>query len=197
MDDPRSRPLREQDVDPDPLGQFRRWFDEARGVDLPEAAALATASADGRPSVRMVLVKAADARGFTFFSGYESRKGRELAANPRGALLFYWHPLGRQVRIEGTVERLSDDESDTYWQTRPSASRLSAATAGQSSVVPSREALEDARRRLADPERPPTWGGFLLVPDEYEFWQHREDRLHDRLRYRVGLGRWVVERLAP
>jgi pyridoxamine 5'-phosphate oxidase len=197
VDDPRSRPLREQDVDPDPFRQFRRWFDEARGVDLPEAAALATASADGRPSARMVLVKAAAARGFTFFSGYESRKGRELAANPRGALLFYWHPLGRQVRIEGTVERLSDDESDTYWQTRPPASRLSAAAVGQSNVVPSREALEDARRGLADPQRPPTWGGFLLVPDEYEFWQHRQDRLHDRLRYRVDRGRWVVERLAP
>jgi pyridoxamine 5'-phosphate oxidase len=195
-----SPPLREADVAADPLEQFRTWFAEAAGVvDTPEAVALATVGPDGAPSARMVLLKRADQRGFAFFSGYESRKGRELAANPQAALLFYWHPLGRQVRVEGLVERLTDRESDAYFDSRPTASRLSAAASPQSEVVPSREALEARVRELAgaDVRRPESWGGFLLVPHTYEFWQHRENRLHDRLRYRRADGTWLLERLAP
>lgn len=195
-----SPPLREADVAADPLEQFRTWFAEAGGVvDTPEAVALATAAPDGAPSARMVLLKRADERGFAFFSGYESRKGRELATNPQAALLFYWHPLGRQVRVEGLVERLTDRESDAYFDSRPPASRLSAAASPQSEVVPSREALEAHVRELEgeDVRRPESWGGFLLVPHTYEFWQHRENRLHDRLRYRRVDGTWLLERLAP
>jgi pyridoxamine 5'-phosphate oxidase len=194
-----ARPLREADVASDPLDQFRAWFAEATSaVDVPEAVALATATPDGAPSARMVLLKRADERGFAFVSGYESRKGRELAANPRAALLFYWHPLGRQVRVEGLVERLPPAESDHYFASRPPASRVSAAASPQSEVIPSREALEARVRELAgDVQRPPNWGGFVLVPQTYEFWQHRDDRLHDRLRYRRDGERWVLERLAP
>lgn len=200
MDERESRPLREADVAADPLDQFRSWFREAEGaVDTAEAVALATATPSGAPSARMVLLKRADPRGFAFFSGYESRKGRELAANPNASLLFYWHPLGRQVRVEGVVERLPADESDTYFDSRPSASRLSAAASPQSEVVASREELEARVRELEDVDvrRPAGWGGFLLVPHTYEFWQHRESRLHDRLRYRLSGETWVLERLAP
>jgi pyridoxamine 5'-phosphate oxidase len=199
------RELREQDVDPDPLRQFLRWFDEARaaGLDLPEAVVLATATRSGTPSARMVLLKGADERGFVFYSGYGSRKGRELAANPGAALLFYWHPLGRQVRIEGLVARTGPKESDAYFETRPARSRLSAAASPQSAVVASREALETRVEELArlhpagDVPRPEDWGGFRLAPRIYEFWQHRDDRLHDRLRYRRDGDAWVVERLGP
>lgn len=200
MDERESRPLREADVAADPLDQFRSWFREAEGaVDTAEAVALATATPSGAPSARMVLLKRADPRGFAFFSGYESRKGRELAANPNASLLFYWHPLGRQVRVEGVVERLPADESDAYFDSRPSASRLSAAASPQSEVVASREELEARVRELEDVDvrRPAGWGGFLLVPHTYEFWQHRESRLHDRLRYRLSGETWVLERLAP
>jgi pyridoxamine 5'-phosphate oxidase len=147
----------------------------------------------------MVLLKRADERGFAFVSGYESRKGRELAENPQAALLFYWHPLGRQVRIEGRVARLPDAESDEYFASRPRASRVSAVASAQSQVVPSREALEARVRDLAGTvvRRPATWGGFNLVAHTYEFWQHRENRLHDRLRYRRDAERWLLERLAP
>jgi pyridoxamine 5'-phosphate oxidase len=198
--EPESRPLREADVAKDPLEQFRTWFAEAAAaLESAEAVVLATATPAGAPSARMVLLKRADERGFAFYSGYESRKGRELAANPQGALLFYWQPLGRQVRVEGLVERLTDRESDAYFDSRPPASRLSAAASPQSEVVPSREALEARVRELEgeDVRRPESWGGFLLVPHTYEFWQHRENRLHDRLRYRRVAGRWVLERLAP
>jgi pyridoxamine 5'-phosphate oxidase len=199
------RELVEQDVDPDPLRQFLRWFDEARaaGLDLPEAVVLATATRSGVPSARMVLLKGADERGFVFYSGYGSRKGRELMANPSAALLFYWHPLGRQVRIEGAVGRTGPEESDAYFGARPARSRLSAAASPQSEVVASREALEARVEELAsvhpdgDVPRPDDWGGFLLAPKEYEFWQHRDDRLHDRLRYRRDGNAWVVERLGP
>lgn len=199
MADPRSQPLREDDVDPDPLLQLRRWLAQAAArLELADAVVLATATLDGRPSARVVLLKSADERGLTFFSGYESRKGAELAVNPHAALLFYWHELGRQVRVEGTVARLSAEESDTYWWTRAAPSRRSAAASRQSEVVDSRKTLERLAASLADDvARPETWGGYSLVPDVYEFWQHREDRLHDRLRYRRDRGVWVFERLAP
>jgi pyridoxamine 5'-phosphate oxidase len=151
----------------------------------------------------MVLLKDFGERGFVFFTDYESRKGRELAGNPRAALLFHWHELGRQVRIEGTVGRVSEEESDTYFASRPEGARLSAAASQQSEVVSSRDELEAgvvALRRLAgegDLLRPPRWGGYVVVPASYEFWQHREDRLHDRLRYRREGPAWVIERLAP
>jgi pyridoxamine 5'-phosphate oxidase len=196
--------LLEHDLDEDPLRQFSRWFEEARraGVPVPEAMALATASGTGEPSLRMVLLKEADERGLSFVTNYGSRKGRELDENPRAALLFHWQPLGRQVRAEGTVERLTSEESTAYWATRPPASRVSAAASPQSEVVADRAALEarvdDVRRRQGDePERPETWGGYRLEPAVWEFWQHRDDRLHDRLRYRRDGDVWVLERLAP
>lgn len=196
--------LLEGDTDLDPLRQFDAWFREAAesGSRVPEAVALATATPTGAPSVRMVLLKEFGERGFVFFSNYESRKGRELQANPRAALLFYWDPLRRQVRIEGEVERLSDEESSAYFQSRPLGARLSAWASRQSEVVESRQALEQAVEELRghvgeELELPPYWGGYLLLPSVFEFWQHREDRLHDRLRYRRDEGAWVRERLAP
>ena len=199
MTDSRSTPLRESDVDPDPLLQLRRWLDDAKDADAShDVVALATATPDGRPSVRMVLLKGADERGLAFFTAYDSRKGSELEANPRAALLFHWSPLGRQVRVEGDVEQLAEAESDAYWQTRPVASRRSAAASPQSAVVASRDALEQAVAETPeDVARPRRWGGYLLAPSSYEFWQHREDRLHDRLRYRRDGDAWFIERLAP
>src|SRR6266550_2058175 len=198
-------PLLENNLDGDPLRQFASWFGEAgaAGVREPQAAALATASVDGVPSVRMVLVKAFDERGFVFFSDYASRKGRELAVNPRAALLFHWDPLGRQVRIEGPVERTSAEESTAYIRTRPRSSQVSALASPQSQTLQSREDLErrvaDLERRYADSElpMPSTWGGFRLAPEVLEFWQQRHDRLHDRLRFRRAGDRWLIERLAP
>ena len=198
--------LNRADLDADPLRQFERWFGEARdaGVRVPEAAALATATPDGRPSARMVLVKGYDERGFRFFTSYESRKGRDLAANPQAALLFHWEALGRQVRAEGAVERISGAESDAYFASRPVRSRLSAAASRQSEPLDEREELD---RRVADLERahrggavprPAFWGGYRLVPDAYEFWQHRDDRLHDRFRYLRDVGGgWRIDRLYP
>lgn len=198
--------LREHDVDSDPLRQFVAWFEQASGTGAPqpEAAAVATASPDGAPSVRYVLIKHFDERGFVFFSNYESRKGRELQANPRAALLFFWEALGRQVRIEGLVERATHDESVAYAHSRPRGSQLSALASPQSQVVQSREWLErrvaELDRRFADQELPlpDGWGGLRVSPVSYEFWQHRDDRLHDRLRYtRDADGGWRIERLAP
>lgn len=198
MEDSRARPLLEADLDPDPLVQFGRWLEKARGtVRVPEAMALATASADGAPSVRMVLLKGADARGFAFYTGYESRKGTDLAANPQAALLFHWDPLGRQVRIEGRVERLTESESDAYFVTRPPGAQAAARGTSQGLPVASREQIEDAARRAGSGERPAWWGGYLLRPEVYEFWQHREDRLHDRLRYEWDGTGWRIVRLAP
>jgi pyridoxamine 5'-phosphate oxidase len=201
-----ARPLLESDVDLDPFVQFESWFAEAgaAGIRMPEAGTLATATPDGTPSARLVLLKGFDANGFRFFTNYESRKGRELAENPRAALVFYWDPLGRQVRVEGPVERTSREESDAYFATRPRGAKLSARASSQSEVVPHREALEDRVAELGAefPDdavpRPPHWGGYRLVPETIELWQHRDDRLHDRLRYRRGPDQsWVIERLAP
>jgi len=197
--------LRESAVDPDPLEQFRRWYAEAEatGMRAPQAMALATAAVDGAPSVRMVLLKGADERGFVFFTGYVSRKAAELEANPRAALLFHWEALGRQVRIEGRVERVAGQESDAYFATRPRGAQLAAAASQQSSVLRDRAEIDDRVAELArehegsDVRRPDHWGGYRLVPDAYEFWQHRDDRMHDRLRYRRSDGGWVVERLSP
>ena len=196
--------MEEHDLDPDPLRQFKRWFDDARGTALPapEALALATATPEGRPSVRMVLLKSANERGFTFHTNYESRKGDELIANPRAALLFHWQPLGRQVRVEGRVERVASEESEAYFRTRPLGSRLAAWASPQSRRLADRAELDrlyaEAQERFGeDVPLPPNWGGFRLVADAYEFWQHGDDRLHDRIRYeREGDG-WAKTRLAP
>jgi len=189
-------------LDPDPLRQFRAWFDEAAatGTRAPEAVALATATPDGAPSVRMVLMKGFDERGFTFFSNYESRKGEELAANPRAALLFHWDALGRQVRIEGPVARLDPAESAEYIESRPRASQISALISPQSRPVESREWLEQRVAEYADQDRVPlpgNWGGYRLAPASYEFWQHRDDRLHDRIVYLPEADGWRTQRLAP
>lgn len=200
------RTLREQDADPDPLRQFDIWFDEAvrSGLTEPNGMTLATADAAGRPTARIVLLKGYNQRGFVFYTSYDSRKGRELAANPRAALCFWWPELERQVRIEGTVERTTVEESDCYFRSRPRESQLGAWISDQSGVVAGREVLE---QRLAELEaryagreipRPPHWGGYRLVPDTIEFWQGREARLHDRLCYRRRPeGTWLVERLFP
>jgi pyridoxamine 5'-phosphate oxidase len=185
-----------------PIELFQEWFEEARaaGVEVPEAMTLATADAEGRPSARMLLLKGADERGFTFFTGYESRKGRELEGNPRAALVFYWRPLGRQVRVEGTVRRLSAEESDAYWATRPPRSRAAAAASRQSELIASREELEAEFERLLPGEdvvRPERWGGYLLEPEAIEFWQHRDDRLHERVGFTRAREGWRAEQLAP
>jgi pyridoxamine 5'-phosphate oxidase len=194
----------ERDLDPNPLRQFQRWFEAAReaGVPVPEAMTLATATADGRPSARMVLLKRADERGFGFHTNYESRKGVELAENPRAALLFHWRPPGRQVRVEGAVERVSTEESEAYFRTRPLASRVAAWASPQSRPLPDRAELDRlyADAAAAHGEEvplPPHWGGFRLVPDRYEFWEHGDDRLHDRVRYERDGDRWRRTRLAP
>src|SRR4051812_22190060 len=197
--------LVEDGIAADPLEQFRRWYAEAEaaGLRAPQALALATAGADGAPSVRMVLLKVADERGFVFFTGYGSRKGGELEANPRAALLFHWDALGRQVRVEGHVERVAVDESDAYFATRPRGAQLAATASRQGRVLANRAQLDEAvaelERELAghDVPRPEHWGGYRVRPDSYEFWQHRDDRLHDRLRYRRDGDAWLLERLAP
>jgi len=192
--------LRRADLDADPLRQFRRWFDEAADVvRAREAMALATANADGAPSVRMVLLKAADERGLVFFTHYTSRKGRQLAANPQAALLFHWDPLGRQVRVEGAVERVAPEESDAYFATRPAGARAGALASRQSDVLGDRAELERRAAEVAgaDLARPETWGGFRVIPGAWEFWQHRDDRLHDRFRYTRRDGAWIIERLYP
>jgi pyridoxamine 5'-phosphate oxidase len=189
----------------DPLALFQEWFAaaQASGLELPEAMTLATADADGRPSARTVLLKGADDAGFAFFTNYESRKGRELAENPRAALVFHWaQEPRRQVLLTGRVERLSGEESDEYWATRPAGSRLAAWASKQSLPLPDRGALESAYEEAEqahgdDPPRPPYWGGFLLVPDTVEFWESRPSRLHDRVRFTRAADGWKREILAP
>lgn len=188
----------------DPLDQFDHWFRQALTAQLPEpnAMTVATVGADGRPSTRVVLIKGYDARGIVWYTNYQSRKGRELAAQPFAALQFHWVELERVVRIEGTVERTGDDESDAYYASRPLDSRIGAWASPQSEVISSRAVLvanaaREAARHGLHPPRPPHWGGYRLVPDRWEFWQGRKSRLHDRLRYRLGGDRWVRERLAP
>ena len=196
--------LDESSVAPEPLRQFEQWFTEAVNAQMrePNAMTLATVGADGRPSARVVLLKAADARGFTFYTNYSSRKARELAAHPYAALLFYWPELERQIRIEGTARAVSATESDAYFVVRPRASRIGAWASPQSSPIPDREWLEAAfaaasARFAADVPRPPNWGGLRVEPDHFEFWQGRESRLHDRLAWsRAGDG-WTLRRLAP
>ncbi|AGW91490.1 MULTISPECIES: pyridoxamine 5'-phosphate oxidase [Cupriavidus] len=197
--------LSETDVAPDPMSQFKRWFDEAVTAKLPEpnAMTLATVDATGQPSARIVLLKGIDDRGFTFFTNYESRKGLDLAANPRAALLFHWVQLERQVRVEGYVEKVSDDESDAYFASRPLGSRVGAWASEQSREVPGRDVLEqrelEYRSKFGEnPPRPPHWGGYRLVPTALEFWQGRPSRLHDRIAYRVHPdGSWQIVRLSP
>jgi pyridoxamine 5'-phosphate oxidase len=197
--------LLECDVEREPLAQFRRWYAdaEAAGIRVPQAMALATATSDGAPSVRMVLLKGLEDGEFAFYTGYVSRKADELAANPRGALLFYWDPVGRQVRVEGTVRRVSAGESDAYFATRPRGAQIAAAASKQSAVLSNRDELDarvaelEGRYAGGDVPRPEHWGGYRLAPAVYEFWQHREDRAHDRLRYRREGGDWILERLSP
>jgi pyridoxamine 5'-phosphate oxidase len=199
--------LDEADLDPDPTRQFERWLEEAReaGVVEPLAMTVATATEDGRPSARVLLLRGVDDQGFVFYTNYESQKGVELAANPRAALVFHWDVLGRQVRLEGRVARLGREESEAYFLSRPSGSKVAAWASDQSRVVRGgRAELEErfraAEARFASAEQvplPPFWGGYRLVPDWIEFWHSRENRLHDRLRYRRTTRGWTVERLAP
>ena len=197
--------IAEADTDPNPYKQFATWFEQAVSAELPEpnAMTLATATADGKPSARMVLLKDYSERGFVFYTNYNSLKGRQLSANPWAALVFWWAELERQVRIEGHVEKLSPQESDSYFHSRPWGSQLGAWVSEQSQIISSREVLdqrlEQLKTQYADKEipRPPHWGGFRVIPSLIEFWQGRPSRLHDRLCYRFEDGNWTRERLSP
>jgi pyridoxamine 5'-phosphate oxidase len=197
--------LDEKDVSRDPIAQFAQWFAEAQAAEVeePNAMVLATATPGGIPSARVVLLKGFDERGFVFFTDYRSRKGAELEANPRAALVLHWSELERQVRITGDVTHTSVEESEAYYRSRPLGSRLGAWVSHQSQTIPSRDVLEgglgDMERRFAggDVPLPPYWGGYRVKPEEIEFWQGRENRLHDRIRYERDRGQWKIERLAP
>lgn len=199
--------LLETEVDSDPIKQFATWFEEALNADLlePNAMTLATASGDGKPTARIVLLKGYDERGFVFYTNYESTKGQQLIANPQAALVFLWGKLERQIRIEGKVTKISAEESDAYFHSRPVSSQIGAWTSNQSRVIDSREVLQKRQQELeqkygdgATIPRPPHWGGFRLIPDVIEFWQGRPSRLHDRLIYRLqDDATWKIERLSP
>jgi pyridoxamine 5'-phosphate oxidase len=196
--------VRETDLDPDPLVQFRRWYDDAvaAGVRQPDAMALATVNADGAPTARTVLLRGLDDRGFAFYTNLESAKAADLGSEPRAALVFHWREVERQVRVAGVASRLPDAEAVRYWDTRPRGHRISAWASPQSSVVDeatlaARVAEIEARFAGVDPPLPPFWGGFLVRPDEVELWQGATDRLHDRIRYRRDGGEWKRTRLAP
>ncbi len=196
--------LSETEVTSNQLRLFQLWFDQAVKAECPEpnSMTLATADATGNPSARIVLLKGADETGFTFFTNYESQKGKDLAIRPQAALLFHWHELERQVRIKGVVERVSPAESDEYFQSRPAASRIGAWASPQSAEIPNREFLEEAEKRFAadfgdKPPRPDHWGGYRLHPTEIEFWQGRPSRLHDRIHYQLDGDCWRISRLAP
>jgi pyridoxamine 5'-phosphate oxidase len=197
--------MNERDLDEDPLRQLAAWYAEAEsaGTPVPEAMTLATATPEGRPSARIVLLKGLDARGLTFFTNRESRKGRELAVNPRAALVLHWQPLGRQARVEGAVVELGRDEVERYWRTRPRGSRVAARASAQSQPVASRAELdarfaaEDERHAEDEVPLPAEWSGYRVVPDAVELWEHRDDRLHDRVRYERDGTRWRRQRLQP
>ena len=197
--------LREDELDPNPFKQFEKWFKDAQAAKViePNAMALATATRDGKPAARYVLLRGLDERGFVFFTNYESSKGHELADNPRAALVFFWAEVSRQVRVEGRVEKVPAEESDKYFATRPRDSQLSAWASHQDEVIPNRAALEQKMRECSERfpnavPRPNYWGGYRVIPAWIEFWQGRPGRLHDRLRYtRQGDGSWKIERLAP
>ncbi len=197
--------LSESDALPDPIDQFRRWFDEAQEADLhePNAMTLATATPDGKPSARVVLLKGVDERGFVFYTNYEGRKARELEANPNCTLAFYWGELERQIRVEGRASRVPDEESDAYFASRPRGSQLGAWASEQSRPVEDRSKLEERLKELEEEyegreiPRPPFWGGYRVEPERMEFWQGRENRLHDRLLYTRSDEKWVVGCLQP
>jgi len=197
--------FRRADLDPDPIAQFQKWFTQALQAEIvePNAMTLATVGGDGQPSSRIVLLKAVDQRGFSFFTNYESRKGRELAENPKASLTFFWAGLERQISVAGAVSKLSREESEAYFAARPHGSQRGAWVSKQSQIVANREFLE---KRLAEVEAqfgdkvpmPPYWGGYVLTPHSLEFWQGRPNRLHDRLRYQKNPdGTWLIERLSP
>lgn len=198
--------LKESDLDPNPFKQFDKWFQQALAAGLPEpnAMTLATATPDGKPSARVVLLKGFDERGFVFFTNYESQKGRELSANPLAALVCYWAELERQVRISGRASRVTVEESEDYFHSRPLGSQLGAWASQQSEVVGGRKILEDKLEQLTQEYQttpvplPPCWGGYRVTPESIEFWQGRPNRLHDRLRYTIQRGdQWLIERLSP
>jgi pyridoxamine 5'-phosphate oxidase len=201
----RGEELSESSVHPDPVQQFRIWYDTviAAEVELPESMALATADKTGKPSVRMLLLKGVDERGFVFFTNYESKKSHDLAVNPYASIAMYWKELDRQVRIDGSVEKLTREESETYFATRPYNSRIGAWASEQSSVIPERnfldERFEEFRRKFPDEDvpLPPFWGGFRLIPERIEFWQGRDNRLHDRICYIRSENYWRIVRLSP
>lgn len=196
--------LSEEDVTPNPIDQFKIWFDQAQHAELPEPNAMTVASVDenGKPSSRVVLIKDVSPQGFVFFTNYNSRKGLALQANPHAALLFFWPELERQIRIEGSIEKVSDQESDEYFHSRPLDSRIGAWASPQSQVISGRSVLvakaaEYALKFALNPPRPPHWGGFRVKPEVLEFWQGRPSRLHDRIRYTLHQNQWKIERLAP